>query len=149
MNIINVKNNPEYLEQAINYFQEKWAGPTTMNLYEDCIKHSLNQNAVPNWYLLLDGKKIIGCVGLITNDFISRMDLFPWLVALFIEEEYRGKRLSEKLIEKVKEDVLKGGYENLYLATDHIGFYEKFGFTYKANGYHPWGEVSRIYEIKV
>lgn len=29
--------------------------------------------------------------------------------------------------------------------TDHIGYYERYGFTHIGTGYHPWGESSRIY----
>lgn len=31
-------------------------------------------------------------------------------------------------------------------AIDYIGVYEKYGFQYIGQGYHPWGEESRIYQ---
>jgi N-acetylglutamate synthase-like GNAT family acetyltransferase len=46
-------------------------------------------------------------------------------------------------------DAKKIGFDNLYLCTEHIGFYEKFGFLCIAQGYHPWREESRIYGIAV
>lgn len=33
--------------------------------------------------------------------------------------------------------------------TDHNGYYEKYGFNYIGQGYHPWGDHSRIYELKL
>ena len=147
MNVINIRKQPEYAEQAIAYFAKRWGN---QRIYEDCIVNSLaTTSPLPVWYLLMDGKQIVGGVGLITNDFISRMDLWPWLCALYIEEEYRGQNLAELLIDELKNDTLKLGFQSLYLATDHIGYYEKFGFEYIADGYHPWGDVSRIYEFKV
>ena len=147
MNVINIRKQPEYAEQAIAYFAKRWGN---QRIYEDCIVNSLaTTSPFPVWYLLMDGKQIVGGVGLITNDFISRMDLWPWLCALYIEEEYRGQNLAELLIDELKNDTLKLGFQSLYLATDHIGYYEKFGFEYIADGYHPWGDVSRIYEFKV
>lgn len=51
-----------------------------MKVYEDCITHSITTDSpFPIWNLMEDSGEIIGCAGLISNDFISRMDLWPWL----------------------------------------------------------------------
>lgn len=148
MRIISIKENPDWKDAAINYISSKWDAPRI--IYEDCITHCITaSNPLPQWYLLLEGSQIIGCAGLITNDFISRMDLYPWLCALYIEKDRRGNAYGLQLIEKVKQDTLKAGFENLYLCTEHIGYYEKYEFKYIGNGYHPWEEESRIYEIKL
>lgn len=148
MRIISIKENPDWKDAAINYISSKWDAPRI--IYEDCITHCITtSNPLPQWYLLLEGSQIIGCAGLITNDFINRMDLYPWLCALYIEEDRRGNAYGLQLIEKVKQDTLKAGFENLYLCTEHIGYYEKYEFKYIGNGYHPWEEESRIYEIKL
>lgn len=148
MKIISVRENPEMKDKAIEYISSKWSAPKV--IYEDCITHCITARVpLPQWYLLEKDGEIIGCAGLITNDFISRMDLYPWICALFIEENHRGNIYSRLLIEKAKDDAKKAGFDNLYLSTDHIGFYERFGFRYIGNGYHPWEDESRIYEINL
>lgn len=151
MEIISVRKNPEFKEIAIKYFQDKWASEKTKIIYEDCISNCITtQNPLPHWYLLLnDSKEIIGCAGLITNDFISRMDLYPWVCAVYIEEKYRGNTYGSKLLQKAKIDAKDAGFSHLYLCTDHIGYYEKYDFSYIGQGYHPWGDNSRIYECKL
>jgi N-acetylglutamate synthase-like GNAT family acetyltransferase len=75
------------------------------------------------------------------------MDLCPWLCALFIEENQRGNSYGRLLIEKAMQNAKAGGFLKMYLSTNHIGYYEKYGFEYIGQGYHPWNEDSRIYEI--
>lgn len=146
MKVISVRECPEYKDIAIKYFQSKWATENSMKVYDDCITNSITtSNPLPQWYLLMDNNKTIGCAGLITNDFISRMDLYPWICAIYIEEEYRGNGYGSILIEKAKKDAKINGFSNLYLCTDHIGYYEHYGFQYIGTGYHPWGDSSRIY----
>ena len=146
MRVISVRENPEYANKAIAYFQKHWANEKSMPVYDDCINNCLTAKApLPQWYLLMDDDKIIGSAGLITNDFISRMDLYPWICALYIEKDYRGHAYGSLLLQKAKTDAHKFGFENIYLCTDHIGYYEHYDFTYIGKGYHPWGSSSRIY----
>ena len=149
MNIISIRKHPEYKDEAISYFQEKWPSVLPI-IYEDCINHSINaKNSLPQWYLLKKGHDTIGCAGLITNDFISRGDLYPWINALFIDENHRGHAYGSLLIDQAKADAKEFGFDYVYLSTEHVGYYEKYGFSYIGNGYHPWGGESRIYEIKL
>ena len=144
--IIGIHTNQEYLQKAVDSFTAWWK--IDRRIYDDCIRNSIaTTSPLPRWYLMLKGEDIIGGYGLITNDFISRQDLWPWLCALYIEEEYRGSQLGSKLLEHAKKEASKLGFRKLYLSTDHEGYYEKYGWKPIAKGYHPWEAESTIYEI--
>ena len=145
--IIAVRDNPDYLEKAIDYFSSKWGIPRC--IYQDSISASMTtNNPLPRWYLMLKGEEIIGSYGLITNDFNSRQDLWPWLAALYVEESERGKGLGGTLLKHGADEAAKLGFSSVHLFTDHVGYYEKHGWQYITDGYGVDGEASRIYEFK-
>ena len=72
-------------------------------MYEDCVRHCLGSpSPLPQWYLLRDGETLAGCAGLIPNDFISRMDLWPWICALYVAREHRGHEYGRRLLDYAK-----------------------------------------------
>jgi N-acetylglutamate synthase-like GNAT family acetyltransferase len=147
--IISIRENPKYAKVGIKYFQQKWRALSEM-IFEDCIKSCLkSKSKLPQWYLLLNYDKIIGCAGLIPNDFLSRMDLYPWLCSLYVEENFRGNSYGKLLIDRAKSDAKKLGFENLYLCTDLIGFYEKYGFKFIAEAHQVGGEKTKVYGAKI
>ncbi|MCL2226132.1 MAG: GNAT family N-acetyltransferase [Oscillospiraceae bacterium] len=102
---------------------------------------------MPRWYLALSEDNIIGCYGLIDNDFMVRTDLCPWLCALYIEPTERGKQLGEKLLIHSRCEAAHLGFGKLYLNTDHIGYYEKYDWRYLGDFAHQDGSDARVYEV--
>lgn len=148
INLVSLREKPDILERGISYIQSRWPN-VYPKMYSDCLRNAVkSSSALPQWYFLTDKEKIMGCAGLIPNDFISRMDLYPWFCTLYIDPEYRGNFYTKILVEKAKKDCLNFGFSNLYLCTPLVGFYEKIGFKFLAEAYHPWDEVTSIYTIK-
>ena len=144
-NIIGIRENPEFAEQAIQYFSERWG--IDERIYRDCIINSLTTSSkLPCFYLMIEGNRVIGGFGLITNDFVSRQDLFPYLCALYIEEDRRGDDLGSILLEHGRKESKRLGFDKLYLCTDHNDYYEKYNWRLIGEGYHPWNHVSKLYE---
>ena len=150
--IISVRDCPEYLDRAVQYLSSKWN--IAYEVYRDCISHSVTTDSpLPRWYLLINdssnNSKIVGCFGLIVNDFNSRQDLWPWIAALYVEESERGQSLGGMMLAHGITESRRLGFNKLYLTTDHIGYYEKFGFAYLGQCYSHDGEPGRLYEIDV
>ena len=144
-NIISIRDNPAYLDRAVDYFSSKWG--VARSVYQDCISNSLTtKSALPRWYLMLKNDEIIGSYGLIVNDFTSRQDLWPWLCAVYIEEKERGKALVERLLDHGRREASTLGFSTVYLSTDHVGLYEKYDWRYIGQGYGISGDDHRIYE---
>jgi GNAT superfamily N-acetyltransferase len=145
--IVGIRDNLEYLESGIKFFSDNWG--IDEKIYDNCIRNSIStEMPLPRWYLLKKNDELVGSYGLITNDFISRQDLYPWLAALFIKKEIRNKGLGGILLNHGRKEAYKLGYKKVFLCTSHIGYYEKYQWKYIGIGYHLWNEESRIYEIE-
>ena len=147
--IKSVREYPDEWRAFSDYISSKWTDEDGKRLYEDCILHGAKAAfCLPEWWVAYEKDVPVGCVGLITNDFISRMDLMPWLCALYVNEDKRSQGIAGKLIACVKEYARKNGFSEIYLATDHTSFYERYGGSYIGEGVHPWGETSGIYKME-
>jgi GNAT superfamily N-acetyltransferase len=145
--IINVKDYPGGLEKAVSYIHSKWGKPENYPFYLDAITHSSESGKpLPRFYLLLKQEEIAGCYALLTNDLISRQDLYPWLGCLFIEKTERGQQLGNLLMQHGIAEAGKLGFATVYLTTDHDGYYEKYGWQRIEDGYDFWGNSTRIYQ---
>lgn len=49
---------------------------------------------------------------------------------MFVKEEYRGKGYSKILNDAILEEAKKRGFNRIYLKTDLVNYYEKFGAKY-------------------
>ena len=54
-----------------------------------------------------------------------------------------------KLIFRCEEIASEKGISQIYICTDHIGLYEKYGFTYIESRADIYGGDSRIYRINI
>ena len=143
--VINVRECPEWLDSAADYFSVKWN--IDRQLYIDSMNDSLStKNAVPRWYLMLRDDEIIGGFGLIENDFMIRTALCPWLCALYVEPAERGRQLGAKLLAHGCLEAARLGFSKVYLNTDHVGYYEKYGWRHIGDFAHQSGVDARVYE---
>lgn len=128
LSIVTLREKLELIRRAAAWFHSKWGVPE--QAYFACMQAYLSGESEYGWYLCMDGEKIVAGMGVIENDFHDRKDLAPNVCAVYTEEAYRCRGIAGKLLGYVVEDCRKKGISPLYLATDHIGFYEKYGWEF-------------------
>lgn len=147
-NIIKLQDRPVWKDAAAEWFHQKWSIPLEAYLesMEDCLK---SQNVIPQWYIMLDGEKIIAGLGVIENDFHNRKDLSPNVCAVYVEPQYRSQGIAGEMLSFVCEDMKAKGFDTLYLVTDHTNFYERYGWDFlcmvQGDGE---SDLSRMYQYK-
>ena len=127
--MIKIREHGELAAEAADWFHAKWGIP--LQAYRESMQECLqNRHAVPQWYVVMDGDRIIAGLGVIENDFHNRRDLTPNVCAVYVEEEYRNRGIAGRMLDFVCNDFLEKGIETLYLLTDHTSFYERYGWRF-------------------
>ena len=125
---VSLREKSEIKDLAAEWFHSKWGVPT--EAYLECMDAYLRGETEYGWYLCLSGDEIVGGMGVIENDLHDRKDLSPNVCAVFTEEGHRGRGIAGNLLNMVVNDMRSKGISPLYLITDHIGFYEKYGWEF-------------------
>lgn len=125
---ITLREKPELMDKATAWFNSKWGVPK--EAYLECMEAYLKHETKLGWFLCLDGDQIVGGLGVIENDFHDRPDLTPNVCAVYTEESHRCQGIAGKLLNLAVEDLRAKGISPAYLVTDHIGFYERYGWEF-------------------
>ena len=125
---ITLRERPDIMQTAAEWFSSKWRVP--IEAYLACMSDYLQGKTELGWYLCLDGDNIIGGLGAIENDFHDRPDLTPNICAVYTEKVCRGQGIAGRLLKMVIEDLRQKEISPVYLLTDHIGFYERYGWEF-------------------
>ncbi|MDO5401210.1 MAG: GNAT family N-acetyltransferase [Eubacteriales bacterium] len=129
MELWKIREHPELAQTAALWFHEKWGVP--LDAYEQSIRACLaGKSPVPQWYVALEAGRIIGGLGVIDNDFHNRKDLSPNVCAVYVEQAYRCRGIAGQLLRLVCQDMKALGIGTLYLITDHLNFYERYGWKF-------------------
>ena len=123
---INLREKPELKDASAEWFHSKWGVPK--EAYLGCMEEYLNGATEYGWYLCLEEDKIVGGLGVIENDFHDRKDLAPNICAVYTDEAYRKRGIAGALLDMAVEDLRAHGITPVYLLTDHVGFYELYGW---------------------
>lgn len=143
MEIIKVEKNTELAEKLIRFVEQfSW---------EEVKEHTLQ--VIKNWEFeeweapfaaTVDGN-VIGMVTIMKSDYYPLPEIYPWISTLFVTEEFRGSRISGKLIDFANEYAKSIGFDRTYIPTEFVGLYEKYGYRYIKDIVNYGNGIDRLY----
>ncbi|MDE6747429.1 MAG: GNAT family N-acetyltransferase [Oscillospiraceae bacterium] len=123
------------------------AAPFLAKLIEE---NSFHDNLGEGTLLLLtDGDRLVSFVTFAERDSIDDDSLSPWIGFVYTFPEYRGHRNVGKLICRCEKIAAENGVPTVFVCTDHVGLYEKYGFSYMESRPDIYGGISRIYRKNI
>ena len=136
MEILDIKNT-KYLDEYILLCKEEWSDIKTIENKELFIKEHkekiLNGEKVISILGLTDNNTLLGFISLFKYDGDERKDLTPWYATMYVKKEYRSKGYSKILNDALLKHTKELGYNKIYLKSELINYYEKFGAKYIEN----------------
>ena len=99
--------------------------------------------------LLVQGDTLISYCTFAKMDDIQPTDLSPWVGFVYTFPAYRGRRCVGLLFAEADRLARRAHISEVYVSTNHIGLYEKYGCTFLKTAKDLEGEWSRIYVRRV
>ncbi|KGT86444.1 GNAT family acetyltransferase [Erwinia typographi] len=134
-----------HIETVTDWLWQAFGSATSRPFFASILTSSLSGADLPVTWVAVDGERAVGTVGLWRCDLISRQDLYPWLAALYVDESYRGRGLSEQLQQTVMAESLRRGFGDLYLYSACAAYYERFGWRYLGDALDYPDKTVRLY----
>ena len=102
------------------------SGKTALNGY--ALKQFENNNLV-----IVNNDELIGFISLFKYDGDEKRDLTPWYATMFVKDKYRKKGYSKILNDAIIKKAKELNYSKVYLKSNLVNYYEKFGAKYIEN----------------
>ena len=96
-----------------------------------------------------DGDEVISYCTYARKDDIQPTELTPWMGFVYTFPQHRGHRYAGLLFEEVERLAKQERVAEVYISTNHIGLYEKYGCEYKTQMNDMDGEPSRVYVKRI
>ncbi len=137
LEIYNIKDKQEYLKEIAELTQKEWgSGTNSIEEFNAKIDKKINKIISnlnnPNYckLILLQDNTLVGFISIFPHDCDERPDLSPWYATMYVKEKFRGNGYSKLLNDAILKDAKSRGFTKIYLKTDLINYYEKFGANY-------------------
>lgn len=132
MKIINITNNTKYLKEYIALCYLEWSEKEKE--LTEYIDYKLRKLKIENNIIfilgLVDHNKLVGFISFLKKDGDCEVKLTPWYATMYVKKEYRGRGYSRILNDALLEKSKRLGYTKVYLKSNLINYYEKFGAIY-------------------
>lgn len=146
MSIISLNNKNRLRKDLINYAKvcprEAWP----------ILANKMEYDSFSDWeriFVAIENKKIIWFCTFSKEDWIPDCNYSPFVWFIFVDENHRWKRVSEKMINTVEEYAKTLNFKKLYIVSDHKWLYEKYWFEKCDERADELGRIETIFSREI
>jgi GNAT superfamily N-acetyltransferase len=128
-----LSDRPEFLPTLAQWHHEEWSALRPGDSVEARIirlKSWCGRGGVPLTVIALSDDELLGSASLIEHDMDDRLELTPWLAAVFVAPEHRRRGVGAALVRRIMDEATSLQVPRLYLYTvDSTAFYANLGWS--------------------
>lgn len=131
MRIDYLADHPEWIHVIAFMHQLEMRKPSERNFDWSIQQFSqrTNRQFLPLALVAVEDTIPVGSVTLLENQLKSHSNLTPWVASLFVIEQYRGRRIGDRLMREAELLAVSMGYDSLFLFTHTAqSYYERRGW---------------------
>ena len=117
------------------------------------LANKMTANDFRNWervVIATEEDRIVGfCTFTEKDELPDHYSYSPFIGFVFVDEQHRGKRISEKMIGRALQYAGELGYRTVYLMSSEQGLYEKYGFEKIGDFETIWGTTDQLFQKAV
>jgi len=122
-------DHPDLVETLAGWHWAAWGQPGALPHWIETLRGRLYRDRIPTSLVAMAGDEPVGSVSIVEQDMSTHPEMGPWLAAVFVVPEYRGRGVGSELVRRAVRRAAELGSAHVYLYTDDApGFYVRLGW---------------------
>jgi N-acetylglutamate synthase-like GNAT family acetyltransferase len=130
--ISDLRQRPQFFDTVANRIWQAWweADGHPLDFISGRLRENLSATPIPFALVAHDREAFLGTASVIASDLAERPQLTPWVAAVWVEPEARGRGIGAALVDRAAQDCFALGLDRAYLcARPRMSrFYEALGW---------------------
>lgn len=151
--IDNLVNQNQFVGKVAEFWCLEWGSDKTeqgIAKKKVKIEQGLSLDKVPQIIIAFEKDQCIGTIAIVEDDLEKRLDLTPWLASVYVDKDFRGHGIAQRLIEAAIRKAKDMGIKKIYLHTETAhGLYEKMGWKYLSETTNDRDEPTTVYSYDI
>jgi GNAT superfamily N-acetyltransferase len=131
--ITDLRQCPEFFDVVADRIWQAWWKPRghPLSHIRGRLAENMNAEAIPLALVAHDGGEFLGTASVIASDLGERLQLSPWVAALWVEPRARRLGVGAALVDRAAEACFALGIGRTYLCArpERRPFYQRLGWT--------------------
>ncbi|MBF0015873.1 GNAT family N-acetyltransferase [Enterococcus casseliflavus] len=133
------KNDSGWLEAAKEIYNADWAAAKYL-------ANRMIGDKFKEWEGIVVAEtsdRIVGFCSFVGKDIVD-LTYSPYIAIVYVEPDLRGNGISKELVEIAENQLITEGFQGVYIVTQHVGLYEKWGYSQIDEAEDKFGRSMRV-----